>query len=228
MLNFPIADNAGIMVHRSYGGYQNKCRVQSGKCIRLVSSIISTRYLSLMISKADAIQLYIQAKDSNRPFLLNGAFAEGITLKIDVPTEAISFPSSLFGRDAIADTLVRQFNQEYENIYTICIGNKPDIEGVDFSCYWLVVMTEKQSGTLRVGCGEYEWNFNATSNTVQSLSIAIDTMETAPSASVTDAMAWVSDLPYPWAELSVVAREAPDVSAITRVMQHLVKLHKSC
>jgi len=37
-----------------------------------------------MADKADAIQAYIFAKDSNRPFMLNAAFAKDATVQMKV------------------------------------------------------------------------------------------------------------------------------------------------
>lgn len=173
------------------------------------------------MNNAEAIKKYILAKDGNRPHLLNSVFAEEAVLQMVVRTDSISFPSSSVGREEIADTLVRQFNQKFENIYTICIGSQPKTESEEFSCNWLVVMSEKQDGALRVGCGRYDWKFEHTENKAQSLVITIDTMEHVPDVLLAPAMTWVSSLPYPWCELSVVANAPPDVPAVLRVIQNL-------
>ena len=70
-----------------------------------------------------------------------------------VQTDAVSFPPVSRGREAVVDTLVRHFNQTYENIYTFCLANSPDGEAKSFSCPWLVAMSDKQSRAIRVGCG---------------------------------------------------------------------------
>lgn len=174
-----------------------------------------------MANKTDAIEIYILAKDGNRPFLLDDVFEAEATLKMDVQTEAIAFPSSISGRDAIADTLVRQFNKEYENIYTICIGEPPYIEGGNFNCHWMVVMTEKKSESLRIGCGLYDWNFSSANNRVQSLTITIKIMETETSEMRTEVLTWTSKLPYPWCDLSTVAQDPPNNFAVNSVVQYL-------
>jgi len=46
-----------------------------------------------MLDKAGAIQGYILAKDGNRPFMLNTAFAKDATVQMNVRTKSISFPS---------------------------------------------------------------------------------------------------------------------------------------
>jgi len=171
--------------------------------------------------KADAIQAYIFAKDDNRPFMLNTTFAEDATVQMNVQTMSISFPPVLSGREAITDTLVREFNKKYENIYTICIGDRPEMVGTNFSCCWLVVMSEKLNRSLRVGCGSYDWQFCSGDNRVQSLSITIDKMEPASVESVTEVMDWVSDLPYPWCEFSAIAKEPPNDEVVLSVVRAL-------
>lgn len=79
-------------------------------------------------SPSESIAAYINAKDSNRPHLLDTAFTADASLRMHVFTDAISLPPALVGREAIADTLVRRFNQTYENIYTLCIGEPPEAD----------------------------------------------------------------------------------------------------
>ncbi|MDB4223633.1 hypothetical protein N9850_07645 [Granulosicoccus sp.] len=174
-----------------------------------------------MTSKADAIDNYILGKDCNRPFRLDNAFAESATLKMVVQTESITFPPSLIGREPIADTLVRQFNQQYENIHTICIGARPEIDSEKFSCHWMVVMSEKKSGVLRVGCGHYDWEFCHSTHLIQDLVITIDFMEFATVPSLAPAMLWVSSLPYPWCDIANIAKNPPNIPALLRVVNHL-------
>jgi len=177
-----------------------------------------------MSNIADAIHCYIRAKDGNRPFLLSGAFIEEAEVQMVVRTDSIVFPSSLSGRDEIADILVSQFNQKYENIYTICIGEKPEIACTMFSCQWLVVMSEKHNGSLRIGCGRYDWNFQANDNRAKSLSITIDIMDTGSSALLEEVLTWTAGLSYPWCELSAIAKDPPNDPTLSRVVQKLQEM----
>jgi len=174
-----------------------------------------------MADKADAIQAYIFAKDSNRPFMLDTAFAEDATVQMNVRTKSISFPPVFSGREAITDTLVREFNKKYENIYTICIGDRPEIVGTNFSCCWLVVMSEKLNRSLRVGCGSYDWQFCSGNDRVQPLSITIEKMEPASAELMAEVMGWISELAYPWCEFSAIAKELPNNEVVLSVMRAL-------
>ena len=55
---------------------------------------------SSAINAADAIGTYILAKDSNRPQLMERAFAGDCELEMAVKTDAISFPNSCKGAGA--------------------------------------------------------------------------------------------------------------------------------
>jgi hypothetical protein len=174
-----------------------------------------------MLDPAESIRAYINAKDSNRPHLLDAAFEDGATLHMHVRTESISLPPLSVGREAIAETLVRRFNQTYENIYTLCIGAPPGADAESFSCGWLVAMSEKQGGAVRVGCGRYDWLFTNAEHKVCSLAITITAMEVAPPEALASVMSWVSGLPYPWCSREAAASAPPNLPEVHRVLQLL-------
>ena len=174
-----------------------------------------------MLTPAESICTYIKAKDGNRPHLLDRAFTEDAVLQMLVRTEANSFPASSVGREAIAETLVRRFNQTYENIYTLCIGAPPAANLETFSCEWLVAMSEKQGGAVRVGCGQYDWSFSLADHRVRVLTITIEAMEILPAESLAPVMKWVSALPYPWCTRVAIMEASPNISGLHHVLQML-------
>ncbi len=174
-----------------------------------------------MNSPADSIANYISAKDSNRPHLLERAFTKDVSLNMNVQTDAITFPPSVIGREAVADTLVRRFGQTYENIYTFCLCARPLQGDRALSCGWLVAMSEKQAGAVRVGCGRYDWSFSSTDSRVDSLAITISAMEVLPAAALGRVMNWVQALPYPWCAVARAELDAPDIPEVKRVLQRL-------
>jgi hypothetical protein len=174
-----------------------------------------------MISPAVSIVTYIRAKDGNRPHLLDTAFSEDAVLQMLVRTESISFPASCVGREAIAETLVRRFNQTYENVYTWCIGAPPVPNAEGFSCDWLVAMSEKQGGAVRIGCGRYDWSFSRPDHRVRSLAITIEAMETLPRETLAPVMKWASNLPYPWCSRELVTGTPPHLPGVPHVLELL-------
>ena len=90
-----------------------------------------------MHTPAHSIEHYIHAKDSNRPDLLRHCFTPDASLEMTVRTATIAFPAQASGRAAIADILVRNFAQTYENVYTLCIGPPPSGHASTHACQWL-------------------------------------------------------------------------------------------
>ena len=170
----------------------------------------------------EAVEIYIRAKDENRPYLMERAFAENATLEIVVNSGTISFPPVSSGREAISDVLVRRFAQTYENVYTFCLASPPRNHEVDFTCEWLVGMSEKESRNVRAGCGRYDWRFQSQGQRlVEHLTITIDLMVSlAPSclASVTN---WLSRLPYPWCTAQAALTSIPPLEGMDPIRRHL-------
>ncbi|CDF96906.1 MULTISPECIES: nuclear transport factor 2 family protein [unclassified Pseudomonas] len=168
-----------------------------------------------------SIQQYINAKDGNRPHLLDQAFTADATLDMVVRTGSISFPGHVEGREAIGEVLVRRFGQTFENVYTFCLAVPPSENAKAFQCKWLVAMSDKHSGEVRVGCGVYDWQFEPESNLAEGLTITIEHMATLPAADLAPVMTWVSMLDYPWCGVRAVMHSVPDIAGLEAVLQYL-------
>ncbi|UZE21153.1 hypothetical protein LOY67_13930 [Pseudomonas sp. B21-056] len=168
-----------------------------------------------------SIQHYINAKDSNRPHLLAQAFTAEAVLDMIVRTGSISFPGHVEGREAIGEVLVRRFGQTFENVYTFCLGAPPSANTKAFQCKWLVAMSDKHSGEVRVGCGVYDWQFEPGSNRAERLTITIEHMATLPAADLAPVMTWVSALDYPWCAVHAVMNNMPDIAGLQAVLQYV-------
>jgi hypothetical protein len=176
-------------------------------------------------SGSNAVAVYIQAKDENRPELMTRAFAEDAILEMAVNTDAISFPPFTRGVASITDVLVTGFNEKVENVRTFCLAPPPKPDGTDFSCAWLVGMSEKSTGTVRVGCGRYDWTFQPqTPHLASRLRIAIEIMEILPAQHLAAVMKWLSTLPYPWCNSRSAVRDAPSVEGLEPIVRYLAQL----
>jgi hypothetical protein len=175
-----------------------------------------------MTTPSDSVSTYILAKDGNRPFLMKRAFAEDAELEMVVRTDAISFPSSAKGLSAIEDILVRRFGNDYENVYTFCLSRPSDVNRRHFACHWLVGMSAKSGGQVRVGCGRYDWYFSSDYTClVERLVIAIDVMKILPASELGASMGWLSNLPYPWCTPDDVARNMPETEGFAAIATYL-------
>jgi hypothetical protein len=173
-----------------------------------------------MGAHAKAIHTYIRAKDENRPHLMPNAFTPDANLEMRVETENISFPPTSKGIEEITQVLVRDFVRAYENIYTFCLDKPPSDGDAGFRCRWLVGMSDKETKSIRVGCGYYDWQF-ATGALVQSLTITIKTMLILSSNHHRQVMNWLSHLPYPWCPEEAAAAAMPPISELSEIRQFL-------
>lgn len=175
---------------------------------------------------ASVIQHYLHAKDRNHPVYMARAFAADAVLKMTLRTPAIAFPPESHGLDAITETLVRTFGQTYENVFTFCLAHPGDNVVLDaYACDWLVGMTEKASNQVRVGCGRYEWEFQAEPHLARHLTITIETMLNLPADTAPAIFNWLTALPYPWTDPQRVVQAAPPIEALAPVMQWIRREH---
>jgi hypothetical protein len=177
-----------------------------------------------MPSPQETVEIYIRAKDENRPYLMERAFAENATLEMIVNSGTISFPPISSGLQSISDVLVRRFAQTYENVHTFCLASPPRSHEVKFSCAWLVGMSEKESRTVRVGFGRYDWLFQSQGQRlVERLTITIDLMESLAPSCLVPVTNWLSQLPCPWCTAQAALAGIPFLEEIHPIGQGLAR-----
>lgn len=184
---------------------------------------MNMRYKSL-------VSQYIKAKDNNKPHLMDKVFSEQASLKMIVQTDNISFPAEVSGLDKITRTLVLDFNNSYDNIYTLCLTDTVDQHQNrnHLNCRWLVCMTEKSSGSSRLGYGDYQWNFEEkTSGLARLLTITIDNMILLPDELQPDVLSWFDNLPYPWVLSSELRATMPDIELLNDTLLPLYQATNS-
>lgn len=171
-----------------------------------------------MPTPSDAVATYILAKDTNRPFLLREAFSKDACLEMLVKTDTISFPSTAQGLNEIEDVLIRRFGIDYENVYTVCLSRPSATNLRHFPCHWLVGMSAKADGKVRVGCGRYDWYFSAEQKgLVEKLVITIDVMESLPETTLAPTMNWLAGLPYPWCSPEEAVKAMPKIGGFAGI-----------
>ncbi len=166
------------------------------------------------------ISQYIKAKDQSRPHLMARVFSNNATLSMQVQTDAISFPAAVSGVDKITDTLVRDFNQKWNNIYTLCLIDSVNVGMQALDCRWLVGMTDKITGQCRVGFGEYHWRFSAdVCPQVEQLTIVIDDMVVLESGEAAIVLSWLDNQDYPWVASAALHETMPRLDGLQGVVQ---------
>lgn len=177
----------------------------------------------------DLVRTYIRAKDENRPHLMERVFAANAQLEIIVKSEAISFPPVTKGLASITDVLVRNFAMNYENVYTFCL-KRPTSQTRErgFSSDWLVGMSEREGGQVRLGCGRYDWQFSsAGACLVERFIITIEVMQRLARDSGKEVFEWLSGLPYPWCGAGTIGKTAPDIEGIEPVIDYITRKERS-
>jgi len=169
-----------------------------------------------------AIESYLRAKDCNQPHWTERAFAEDAVLEMAVAAETIAFPPLTQGRAAITEVLVRRFAQTYETVRTFCLAPPPREDARQYSCAWLVGMSEKEGRTVRVGCGRYDWCFaDRSPRLAERLSIIIARMETMPAERLVPVMHWLSPLAWPWCTVAAALQGMPPFAELEPVRRYL-------
>ncbi|MCD5994248.1 nuclear transport factor 2 family protein [Pseudomonas sp. CDFA 602] len=176
-----------------------------------------------MNATANTLEHYLYAKDGNRPDLLRQCFTADATLEMRVHTDTISFPSQVSGRPGIAATLVRDFGQRYENVYTFYVGAPPQPGVARFDCKWLVGMSVKETGELRLGFGEYQWRFSLESGLAEHLKITIDDMQVFAPDTLEPVMDWLQSLTYPWCLPEHVLTGIPPISYANSIADYFAQ-----
>ena len=170
---------------------------------------------------AQVLRDYFHAKDENRPELLAGVFCADAVLETAVRTDAIAFPALTRGRDEIAAVLVTRFAETYENVHSFYLSPPPR-DAAPLACDWLVGMSQRDDGGVRVGCGRYDWTFeSAPPHRATRLVITIDAMQVLPADRLAETLAWLRRLSYPWSSAAEVLTALPitaDLEPIRRVL----------
>ena len=170
----------------------------------------------------ELLRTYFRAKDENRPHLLVNVFSSDAQLEIDNRSDQISFPGVTIGLEGIADVLIRQFNQTYENIYSFYL-DRPGPTAEAFTCDWLVGMTEKVSRNARVGCGQYAWTFQRSPVLlVSKLVIRIEQMVVLAPTRTTEVMHSLLQLGYPWTAVELATR-ALSLAELASVNEYIAR-----
>jgi len=173
----------------------------------------------------DQIGRYIKGKDANKPHLFESVFSQDAVLKMMVQSDNISFPEEVNGLDAITKTLSSEFNLAYENIYTLCFLDTFKQSENLINCHWLVGMTSKETGEVKVGYGDYHWTFELEGeHKVSKLIILIEDMLVLPKEQSSYILNWLESGTYPWAMTSATLETMPDIEGLSGAAEFLGKL----
>jgi hypothetical protein len=169
----------------------------------------------------ELIERYVLAKDQNKPYQMARVFTPDVKLSMDVLTQDITFPPIANGLTNVTDVVCSNLNRHFENIYTFCFTDPPVSPGESFSCGWMVVMSEKTGGVVRVGGGRYDWCFNPERTRVNALTITVSDMSYLPATTLPSVMEWVENLSYPWVSRETAELLSRDIRDLSEILLRL-------
>lgn len=160
------------------------------------------------------LHTYLRAKDENRPFLLAEAFASQARFETTFAS-ASDFeqgaPSE--GLAAITATF-RELGAMCENIFTVCTTESIEDGSDTLVCKWVVAMSERETGRVRVGWGDYRWRFDTRSGLATELLVNMQRMVVLDPATADGVLGWISALPLPWCTTAQLLRRVPALTEL--------------
>ncbi|WP_321781627.1 hypothetical protein [Burkholderia pyrrocinia] len=161
------------------------------------------KLISLPLAKS-LLEKYVQAKDNNRPELIDEAFATDAVLTFSIQTDTINFPQRSEGTADIARTLVSDFAKTFSRCRTYYVSDKLAFENNAMNTMtipWFVAMRESATDTMRAGKGFYRWGFCTARDEswrIAMLHIHIERMDSIPDAEAISLQSLHAALDYPW------------------------------
>ncbi|WP_428024706.1 hypothetical protein [Arcobacter sp.] len=163
------------------------------------------------------ISKYIYAKDNNKPYLMKDVFKDSGKLDIVLNSQNISFPSRSDGLEKIIKVLIKDFNKNFENIFTLCFEDTIVIEKNTLGCNWFVFMSDKDTEEIRLGYGTYLWKFDTL---VEELNITIKSMDIL-SKKDTKIFPWIENVPYPWCNSNIFLNSMNNLEVLYQIKNEL-------
>lgn len=152
---------------------------------------------------------YLAAKDEQRPHLMKQVFSDDAVFEsrfefdTDFPTDGPSV-----GQKAVIDAF-RGLGAMMENIYTVCTVDSVDDAETTMSCGWLVGMSERATGRVRVAWGDYRWTFDHHGTRATELIVTMKHMAFIEPEQLDAVMVWLRHLPSPWVSAEQLVGDAP-------------------
>ena len=119
----------------------------------------------------------------------------------------------------LVDPEKKLLHESYLKHFRPGLSSPPQAEA-SFSCPWLVGMSAKDGGAVRVGCGLYHWSFRPRSPRLAiRLEIVIELMQLLPADTMPAVTSWLFALPYPWCAVQAAFANAPRLDELDPLRQ---------
>jgi hypothetical protein len=169
----------------------------------------------------ELIETYVRAKDQTRPYEMARVFTPDVNLTMNVLTREIEFPPQAQGLQSVAKILCSDLNRRFENILTFCLSEPPGDTADSYKCEWIVVMSEKEGGQVRVGGGIYEWNLDPSHSLISSFVITVKGMGTLSIDHLPQITEWVRQLDYPWTTRPRIEASGSTIEGLIEILRQV-------
>lgn len=169
----------------------------------------------------ELIHTYLRAKDESRPILFRQVFLkEGrFQTRFSIDTD-FNQGGMRHGLDTITQTF-QQLGAGFENIFTTCPIESAFYNDVgQLESSWVVGMTGRNEGQVRLAAGSYLWTFDSDSGLVKELDVLMEHMLVLPAHHAESILSWLSPLPQPWCRSVELLERMPHLSELQPVRDY--------
>ena len=153
------------------------------------------------------VRAYLEAKDYQRPHRFAEAFTDDARFRTTFAFDTDwNSSDAVHGLPAITETF-RRLGAGFENLVTFCLPESLRWEDDALHMRWVVFMTGRKSGQIRVAWGDYQWRFTAINRRATSLDVHMHAMRELPSNP--RLLDWAMALPHVWCTGAVARRCLP-------------------
>jgi hypothetical protein len=152
---------------------------------------------------------YLHGKDQSRPHLLARAFAPDAVFvsRFEFDTD-FSDDTPREGLGTIIETF-RQLGAACENIYTVCASDSVRESPEGWRCKWLVTMTQRDDGRVRVAWGDYLWQLGGWGTRAKRLEVTMEEMQVLPADRADGFCDWMATHEGLWVESARMLEGCP-------------------
>ena len=160
-----------------------------------------------------ALDLYIRAKDQNRPFLLTEAFVDQARFDLQL-SEDIEFGRRAAGQrpETVAET-VAVIGAQFLDVFTTTVTESVVDASNSLACHWLAGLVGREEEQLFVNWGRYLFSFGPESR-VRRLQVSFDGGTVLPAGSQAQTLSWLSQLPSPLCSAKELLTGIPELEAL--------------
>jgi len=168
------------------------------------------------------LRAYLHAKDCGVPARFADAFTPDATFTSRFEFEtSFSDEEPRVGLAAIAETF-GLLTKHCDNITTLCTLDSVVTDGDTLRNKWIVAMTNRDSGCIRVAWGDYVWTMDPEAERARSLIVNMRHMAEMGPEHAEVVLVWLRALPAPWCDGQALVVDMPALLGLVNLREYFV------